>query len=223
MVLLKYPWHWFPSREQLQHRRREAKQTERALWHWSLTLQAKVTLACTDVSHCNIEHWIGEFVLTRFSMVCESAAGVVWLEAAGHRAAQETRAGGQRCSGLQGPAAEGGRDMHPHVCCSHERSHNELNAAQPRAGSLSFCLVRRSNWVLFHQVCLCPAEVTTSPESGEAVCDAVEAAGAVWTSKRARGQRAFAQKERDLRFGDMWIGECVPVWLRGAGSWIWNP
>ncbi|XP_042362696.1 protein SFI1 homolog [Plectropomus leopardus] len=26
----------------LQHRRREAKQTERALWHWSLTLQAKV-------------------------------------------------------------------------------------------------------------------------------------------------------------------------------------
>ncbi|XP_078104755.1 protein SFI1 homolog isoform X1 [Sander vitreus] len=27
---------------QLQHRRREAKQTERALWHWSLTLQAKV-------------------------------------------------------------------------------------------------------------------------------------------------------------------------------------
>ncbi|XP_028260990.1 protein SFI1 homolog isoform X2 [Parambassis ranga] len=29
-------------RVKLQHRRREAKQTERALWHWSLTLQAKV-------------------------------------------------------------------------------------------------------------------------------------------------------------------------------------
>ncbi|XP_070815799.1 protein SFI1 homolog [Chaetodon trifascialis] len=28
----------------LQHRRREAEQTERALWHWSLTLQAKVLL-----------------------------------------------------------------------------------------------------------------------------------------------------------------------------------
>ncbi|XP_059184490.1 protein SFI1 homolog [Centropristis striata] len=28
----------------LQHRRREEKQTERALWHWSLTLQAKVLL-----------------------------------------------------------------------------------------------------------------------------------------------------------------------------------
>lgn len=29
----------------LQHRRREAEQTERALWHWSLTLQAKVLYA----------------------------------------------------------------------------------------------------------------------------------------------------------------------------------
>lgn len=35
---------WFILRRQLQHRRRDAEQTERALWHWSLTLQAKVIL-----------------------------------------------------------------------------------------------------------------------------------------------------------------------------------
>ncbi|XP_047437763.1 protein SFI1 homolog isoform X2 [Mugil cephalus] len=35
----KYFEQW---KTKLQHRRREAKQTERALWHWSLTLQAKV-------------------------------------------------------------------------------------------------------------------------------------------------------------------------------------
>lgn len=56
------------------------------------------------------------------------------MEAAGHRAAQETRADGPSCTGLQGPAAEGGRDVHPHLRCSHERPHNEPNTTQPGAG-----------------------------------------------------------------------------------------
>ncbi|KAM9410683.1 protein SFI1 homolog isoform 2-T2 [Pholidichthys leucotaenia] len=34
--------HYQQRKYKLQHRRREAKQTEQALWHWSLTLQAKV-------------------------------------------------------------------------------------------------------------------------------------------------------------------------------------
>lgn len=66
-------------------------------------------------------------------LLCEPAAGVVWMEAVGNRAAQEARAGSQSCTGLQRPAAEGRRDVHPHICRSHERSHNEPNATQPRA------------------------------------------------------------------------------------------
>ncbi|XP_056293562.1 protein SFI1 homolog isoform X2 [Pseudoliparis swirei] len=40
--LKMYQTYFDQWRMKLQHRRREAKQTERALWHWSLTLQAKV-------------------------------------------------------------------------------------------------------------------------------------------------------------------------------------
>ncbi|MEQ2297539.1 hypothetical protein AMECASPLE_035686 [Ameca splendens] len=47
----------------LQHRQRLANQTERALWHWSLTLQAKVTPASTFLSYiktsCSIPFEIG--------------------------------------------------------------------------------------------------------------------------------------------------------------------
>ncbi|CAN9511798.1 unnamed protein product [Ophioblennius macclurei] len=39
-----YQTHFEEWKVKLQHRRREAQQTERALWHWSLTLQAKVLL-----------------------------------------------------------------------------------------------------------------------------------------------------------------------------------
>lgn len=53
---LTWPRLWFPSRKQLQHRRREAEQMECALWHWSLTLQAKVTPASSFFSHCKAEH-----------------------------------------------------------------------------------------------------------------------------------------------------------------------
>ncbi|CAG5980547.1 unnamed protein product [Menidia menidia] len=45
MLLLKlklYQTYFEEWRIKLQHRQREAKQAERALWHWSLTLQAKV-------------------------------------------------------------------------------------------------------------------------------------------------------------------------------------
>lgn len=49
-------WLWFPSCWQLQRRRRETEQTERALWHWSLSLQAKVTQACWFFTHCNFRH-----------------------------------------------------------------------------------------------------------------------------------------------------------------------
>ncbi|KAE8298503.1 Serotransferrin [Larimichthys crocea] len=90
----------------LQHRRREAKQTERALWHWSLTLQAKV--------------------LYGWRLLVTGAA-------------QETRADGPSCTGLQGPAAEGGRDVHPHLRCSHERPHNEPNTTQPGAEIAQTC------------------------------------------------------------------------------------
>lgn len=82
------------------------------------------------------------------TLFCEPTAGVVRMEALGHRAAQETGAGGQSCTGLQRPAAEGGRDVHSHVRRSHERSHNKPNAAQPRAGG---CLrVRLVNIVSLH-------------------------------------------------------------------------
>ncbi|XP_035517407.1 protein SFI1 homolog isoform X2 [Morone saxatilis] len=40
--LKMYQTYFEEWRVKLQHRRREVKQTERALWHWSLTLQAKV-------------------------------------------------------------------------------------------------------------------------------------------------------------------------------------
>ncbi|KAK5934049.1 hypothetical protein CgunFtcFv8_014476 [Champsocephalus gunnari] len=40
--LKMYQTYFEQWRIKLQHRRREAKQTERALWHWSLSLQAKV-------------------------------------------------------------------------------------------------------------------------------------------------------------------------------------
>nr|XP_024657789.1 protein SFI1 homolog [Maylandia zebra] len=40
--LKMYQMYFEQWKTKLQHRQREAKQTERALWHWSLTLQAKV-------------------------------------------------------------------------------------------------------------------------------------------------------------------------------------
>lgn len=73
-------------------------------------------------------------------LFCEPAAGVAWMEAVCHRAAQEARAGGQSGTGLQRPAAEGGRVVHPHICHSHERSHNKANATQPRASGLCVCV-----------------------------------------------------------------------------------
>lgn len=69
------------------------------------------------------------------------------MEAVGRRAAQETRAGCPSCTGLQRPAAEGGRDLHPHLRCSHERPHNEPNAARPGAcvysHSVTFTVTRQ--------------------------------------------------------------------------------
>lgn len=56
------------------------------------------------------------------------------MEAVGHRATQDAGAGSQSSTGLQRPAAKGRCDMHPHICRSHERSHNKPHAAQPRAG-----------------------------------------------------------------------------------------
>ena len=81
----------------------------------------------------NSSRKIAELLLTLTCLVClgTCAAGAVWMEAVGHWAAPEAGAGGLSCTALQRPAAEGGRHVHPHICCSHERSHNEPHAAQP--------------------------------------------------------------------------------------------
>lgn len=78
----------------------------------------------------------------------ELCAGVVWMEAVCHRAPQEAGAGSQSCPGLQRPPAEGGCDMHPHICCSHERTHNEPHAAQPRAGGPLLCAFSMFNVIV---------------------------------------------------------------------------
>lgn len=88
--------------------------------------------------------------------LCIFGAGVVWMEAVGHRATQEAGAGSQSCTGLQRPAAKGGCDMHPHICCSHEQSHNKPHTAQPRAGEPLVCAFSMFNVIsnILHTVSL---------------------------------------------------------------------
>lgn len=124
---------WFCSCWQLQHRQREAKQTEQALWHWSLTLQAKVKLASSLQMHSrNGAHRIWRVL----SLLSECAAGVVRVEDVGQRAAEKARTCSQSRTGLQRPAAEGGCLVHPHICCSHEWSHNRPYATHTTTSRL---------------------------------------------------------------------------------------
>lgn len=62
------------------------------------------------------------------------------------------------------------------------------------------------------------AERAKSPEGGEELRHALEAAGTLQTTKGARGQRAAAEKERDLLFGHTWCGGGSSTWLSGAGG-----
>lgn len=92
-------WLWFILCRQLQHRRREAEQTERALWHWSLTLQAKVILA--TLSPLTLQKLAIELVkpILLLSVVtwcclrcrCCTAGGYWWQSSAGNRSRQPER------------------------------------------------------------------------------------------------------------------------------------
>lgn len=148
------------SCKQLQHRRREAHQTEQALWLWSLTLQAKVMPAFTFLTSNQSE---ARSALQKLASHCWScldsalnSAGVVWVEAMGCRATQQARAGIQSGSGLQRPAAEGGRVVHPHICSAHEWAHNEPNAVQP--GTSGWLCV----FVLIFYICVSSAGLLVS-------------------------------------------------------------
>ena len=143
LTRLNWAWLWFPSF------RTAAAQTERseADGARALALVPRSSGQGNTCLHILLLLSLSTDLWNRRSrdVVCEPAAGAVRMEAVGHGAAQTTRAGGPSCTGLQRPAAEGRRDEHPHVRCSHERAHNEPNAAQPGAGGcgLTLCPVRR--------------------------------------------------------------------------------
>lgn len=115
------------SSPQVQRRLRESERTERALWHWSLTLQAKVTRTPIAIRPCRRP-------LNGGSGSVDAAAGATRLEAVARRAARQEGAGRQGGPGLQRPAAEGGRLLHPHLRRSDERPHHDPDPIQRGAG-----------------------------------------------------------------------------------------
>lgn len=174
----------FPSCKQLQHRRREANQTERALWHWSLTLQAKVTLPCTNVSHGHLDHWVVKLVLAAstvfFFFTCLQVLHGWRLQVTEQRRKQEQAA----------RAAQVYRDqlLREGVTCilTYAAHMSDLTTSLTQHSQEQVCSLcvpsdvkRESRFFFVIKSAYVSAEVSTSPQGGETLRHAVEKASTV--------------------------------------------